>query len=344
LKLRLLQEAQREAVTAPMLPNDSKPFTDPQLHKVTSMEEMKVPTVTTASPKCKANIINNNKSDPKLSTSTQSALYYSQFSFNSNDNIDDCYLTDTLDSYVNSQTSTPPLKSTTFTNDDEINKTPSPLIKCNQCNTHKKEVKLLMEKQRQQEQEIVKLKRKLMNDYESKSPDALLISLSSTSSSSSVSVTPPSQQQPLIHPYHLRDSKKTAAELAAAIKRQNSGIIGCDSNKKINNTNNKLSQSHDFSTTSTSDWSKFWTSRPQTKPPKEWKITQKTSTNNNDNNNLTDDFNKKTNETSIGHLNLNMNAELFIDRTKRIFFANTSESIGKLIFTHFASFIVGATL
>ena len=104
----------------------------------------------------------------------------------------------------------------------------------------------------------------------------------------------------------------------------------------VQNTNTDLNTSFGYASgiynynspnTESADWTKYWSSRPQTQPPKEWNLVHPNSA-----------------KSKLNSLR-NMDDENDDEETKGIFakYINT-DNINKILFTHMASFIVGATL
>lgn len=190
---------------------------------------------------------------------------------------------------------------------------------CTSCVTQQLYIDLLLEKQASQERQII-LMRKAFSDEEVKTPE-----LSVSSNCSSSTSTPP-----MMHPMHSRDRATTAAQLALAIRRQNSGVID------LSGASSPIVEAQNSEKTSqmtTTDWSKFWSSRPQTQPPKEWNFIHPNSTQS-----------KLSRSTMSSSLDQKQNVDAALDKMSAKVSTITSHSIGKLIFTHVASLIVGATL
>lgn len=163
---------------------------------------------------------------------------------------------------------------------------------CKHCLDHKKQIDLLMEKQLCSEKQMIKLRK----EYEDKILMNKSLNLTSSSCSSSASITPPS-----LNP--------------AGLNKQ---LVN---NSNNNNTNVKSENSTTSENNSNNDWMKYWSSRPQINPPKEWNFVHPNSSK------------SKFNKLMINNDDISSHSKLI-----------SKESIGKLIFTHMASFILGATL
>jgi hypothetical protein len=173
---------------------------------------------------------------------------------------------------------------------------------CSDCQKHKKQIDMLIERQVYHEKQLIKLRK----EYEDKYVLAKSLSISSASStpnsngSSSLITSLCKQQQ--------QEQQITAEVTSATLTNQNNAA---DSN------NTKP------------EWVNYWSSRPQAQPPKEWNFVHPNSS-----------------KSKLNNLD-KLNAEENINTSSKSVKLLSKDNIGKMmfpIFTHLASFIVGATL
>ena len=192
---------------------------------------------------------------------------------------------------------------------------------CTLCQKQKKEINALIEKQLSQEKELIRLR----NDYEIKLLNkSLELCQSSASSSSGKSKFMTSSPSPLSPPslasnsgmntpiFHTKNSSNSAHHTNQAIKTENANDQAATMNTK--------------------DYMKYFASRPQSQPPKEWNFVHPNSKSAILVNKLAAVQYEDSSAVAVaGKVN---NAVL----------SKGSVSLSNLIFTHVASFIVGATL
>ncbi|RNA29870.1 BCL2 adenovirus E1B 19 kDa -interacting 3 [Brachionus plicatilis] len=178
---------------------------------------------------------------------------------------------------------------------------PGPAVStpCQNCINHKKQIELLIEKHIDNQKELIKIK----NEFEVK---LLNKSLEISCSSSTPTGAPAS-------PSRVDKSISTSPILS-------SSKSGTNTPKYPINTDNN-------------DWIKYFSSRPQAQPPKEWNFVHpnsaKSKVDKKENFFINDSFVKSSDQSNC-----------IVNSFKLL----SKENIGKLIFTHMASFIVGATL
>lgn len=212
-------------------------------------------------------------------------------------------------------------------------------INCSQCFTHKQQMEKLIEKQQDTEKQLNILRKEYEEKCLSKTPD--FMSQSTTSSISSSSVNEDEDLKNL-------NSKSVSHLVASSLKRQNSSSSTLISMANNNNNNNYstqgLTELSSFGYASgiynynscpgtnlnpdNGDWIKYWPSRPQCQPPKEFNFVHPNSAKSKLNNIRNMDISDKESTESKGII------------AKYI----QCDSISKILFTHMASFIVGATL
>lgn len=323
---KLLQEAQKELSPVPKCDSsiaslffqDISPSSSiKQVDKLTHLIEPKnthhiIPNKlikTTVIDKTNKNLVNLNASNSIKPIVNSKINVYDDNVYNDDDDVDLEYVED--DTY----------DETSFDNFNaertNVPGAPGPTVStpCQNCVKHKKQIELLIEKQIDNQKELIKIK----NDYECKLLNkSLEISCTSSSSSSStpstVSVISPS---------------RTDKSICTSPLLSKSGT---------NTPNNASSQN--AAVINSNDWIKYFSSRPQAHPPKEWNFVHPNSS-----------------KSKIDNLRKNMNEDiLLIDTNNKSseqlnynnivnsFKVLSKENIGKLLFTHMASFIVGATL
>lgn len=288
---KLLQEAQREIISPTQTKNSYFHFKD----NVFMMPEQ---TNTTS------NNINNHNETPQLDSSTPMLV-----------------------TFENSSNTISPIKinipaSPINKIDDDIAKTLTQ-FDCTKCFTQKQQIEKLLEKQKEQEKQLNLLRKEYEEKCLSKTPD--FMSSSSRSSFSSASLS--DDQDEL-------KKKCQVNKIVSNLKRQNSSsttlvsLTNTNVNNNVKTFNGYSSGIYNYNScigngnSDSPDWMKYWSSRPQCQPPKEWNFIHPNS----------------AQSKNI----LKMNAE---EDTKGILAKYVNcDNIGKLLFTHMASFIVGATL
>lgn len=189
----------------------------------------------------------------------------------------------------------------------------SPVVDCSQCHFQKQQIARLLERQSDTERQLTLLRKEYEEKCLSKTPDAMSQSIDSSISTSSLN-----EQQ---------DRKRSQVEsLVSSLKRQNSSTATLVSLTHNQGTNCYASGIFNHNAgPEAADWTKYWASRPQTQPPKEWNFVHPNS--------------------AKSKLNKMQNMDSTADNSNSIIAKYVScDSIGKLLFTHMASFIVGATL
>lgn len=155
-------------------------------------------------------------------------------------------------------------------------------LPCNHCSRHQKQIDILLEKQIDQEKLLISLRKEYEQKLLTKSPEFMLSSQSSISSSSaSDNEFNPEDNEKTIH--SLKDIQQ---QTNIGLKRQNSSTstliaVGqqCQQQTQLMNQNSTdLSSQVNYGYSSgiynykknndQADWMKYWSSRPQTQPPK----------------------------------------------------------------------------
>lgn len=199
-------------------------------------------------------------------------------------------------------------------------------VECSMCFTHKKQIQNLLEKQKEHETQLITLRNEYQEKCLSKTPDFMCQSSRSSISS-------------ICEDQDLTDNKNSQVEeIVSTMKRQNSStatLVSTANKKKAADHNDLISlgsyasgiynyNSNNFnSNVESADWMKYWSSRPQTQPPKNWNFVHPNSSKSKYNN-----VHKTENDADKSIIAKYINCD----------------SVSKLIFTHMASFIVGATL
>lgn len=192
---------------------------------------------------------------------------------------------------------------------------PSASTPCPNCLKQKKQIDLLIERQVKNEKELIRMR----NEYEVKllnkslelstHPSQTITGSSSSSSSSSA--------RPVVASSH--SDFNICVSSSRSVTSSSSGA---------NTPGTPLT--HQTSTSAdpnAREWMKYFASRPQTQPPKEWNFVHPNSSKSKYAN-----F-EPSKPSTAAIMETTMSSKLL-----------SRESIGKLIFTHMASFIVGATL
>ena len=159
-------------------------------------------------------------------------------------------------------------------------------MECDYCLKHKKQIDTLLEKQLSQEKQIELLRKEYDEKCLSKSPDFMLHSTSSSISSSSLNEDQDQLNNQTIHASTnlaflnqsgfklVAGSQVQPASIASTLKRQNSStttLVAAAGNVKselpdfvkgMYNYNSSIGNAEP------ADWMKYWSSRPQTQPPK----------------------------------------------------------------------------
>lgn len=230
---------------------------------------------------------------------------------------------------------------------------------CKHCNKHRQEINSLLEKQINQEKELIRLR----NEYEIKllNKSLELSTHSSKSSSTSNNNRPNSStnQTKLINatsspsgplsPPSFSSSSSTADGQASPIYPP----PPYSSHREVGNTGGT-----NTAVISTKDWMKYFASRPQSLPPKEWNLVhpnsqQATATTTTTSRCLVAQQTKlvvgssRVSDNLANMTSRNEDHKMTSDEeqcSSLKLLGSESVSISKLIFTHVASFIVGATL
>lgn len=221
--------------------------------------------------------------------------------------------------------------------DDEIAKTlntfnyiSSPR-ECTACGTQKQKIEKLIEKQKDTERQLNLLRKEYEEKCLSKTPDFMSQSSGSSISSSSLNID---NQDDL-------NNKPQVGQIFSSLKRQNSStatLVSIANKTNVNTNSNLLTDLSTFGYASgiynhnssnlnseSADWMKYWSSRPQTQPPKEWNFVHPNSSQSK----LNRIRQMESDDTDVKSI-----VKKYIN----------CDSIGKILFTHMASFIVGATL
>lgn len=189
---------------------------------------------------------------------------------------------------------------------------------CLKCFSHKEQIERLLAKQQDTEIQLNSLRKEYEDKCLSKTPD--FMSRSNTSSISSSSLN---------EDQHMKKSQSSATLVSMVNTNSNApGLTDLSSFGYASGIYNYNSCNANLNAES-ADWMKYWQSRPQTQPPKEWNFVHPNSANSK----LKSLQNIETpaatdNDESKGIIAKYMNAD----------------NISKILFTHMASFIVGATL
>jgi len=200
--------------------------------------------------------------------------------------------------------------------EDDIAKTLTQ-FDCTKCFTQKQQIEKLLEKQMEQEKQLNLLRKEYEEKCLSKTPD--FMSSSSRSSFSSASLSDDQDEA---------NKKCQVNKIVSSLKRQNSSNTTLVSLTNTNANNNYSSGIYNYNScigngnSDSPDWMKYWSSRPQCQPPKEWNFVHPNSAQSKNIRKMDAEEAKK------GTLAKYVNCD----------------RIGKLLFTHMASFIVGATL
>lgn len=165
----------------------------------------------------------------------------------------------------------------------------SPIQQCSHCLRHQQQIDILLEKQIDQEKMLINLRKEYEQKLLTKSPEFMLSSQSSISSSISDSesdnnnindetkattITKASFQLKQTNSTIRRQNSSTATLIAAAqtnntIINQPNTSFNSSSNQNLGYPSSIYNYSKKSSTTDQQpDWIKYWSSRPQTQPPK----------------------------------------------------------------------------
>lgn len=209
-------------------------------------------------------------------------------------------------------------------------------IDCSHCFSHKQQMEKLIEKQQDTEKQLNNLRKEYEEKCLSKTPDFMSESTTSSISSSSV-----------IEDDVLKNvnSKSVSHLVASTMKRQNSSTATLISiaNNNVNPTQGLTDLSsfgyssgiYNYNSCPTnnlnqdsSDWIKYWPSRPQCQPPKEFNFVHPNSA-----------------KSKLNNIRNMESSDKEVAESKSIVAKYIQcDSISKILFTHMASFIVGATL
>ena len=173
---------------------------------------------------------------------------------------------------------------------EEIRKNMKPSSsECTHCLKHKHEINSLLEKQEEQDRLIFKLKQDYQEKLLTKSPQFVLSNSSSSMCSSSTSLIQEEFEEEKkceINISSLKRQNSSTATLVSPynninnnVKSQSSNIIPISNSTNLYPTSNDLLLSTGYSSgifnykngtgnSETSDWAKYWPSRPQNQPPK----------------------------------------------------------------------------
>ncbi|CAF0779047.1 unnamed protein product [Brachionus calyciflorus] len=311
---KLLQEAQKELSPLPkcdssvsslfyqdISPSSSikkiEKSTEPERNTQKSNRVVK----TTVINKSNKNLVNLNSSNSIKPIVNSKINVYDYDSYEEDDDVDLDYVED--DTYDETNFSS-------FNNErTTVPGAPGPAVStpCQNCIKHKKQIELLIEKQIDNQKELIKIK----NDFEVKLLNkSLEISCASSSTPTVIaSLTPTS-----------RNDKSICT--SPILSKSGSNTPG----QKVINSQ---------------DWIKYFSSRPQAQPPKEWNFVHPNSAKSKIDNlrkHMSEDI--LINDASLNKSNEQMNYSSLVNSFKVL----SKENIGKLLFTHMASFIVGATL
>lgn len=183
---------------------------------------------------------------------------------------------------------------------------------CSHCLKHKQEIDSLIEKQLSQQKEIIRLR----NDYELKLLNkSLELSQSKSTTSSKFMSSSPSPISP-----------------SSGLNTPNAKLNGENCGNSSSSSSNMMNPQK----IDTKDWMKYFASRPQSQPPKEWNLVHPNSMN-------SQAANKRQMEQVVIAAECVSNGSE-CSAAAKLLGGESKISIGKLIFTHVASFIVGATL
>jgi hypothetical protein len=202
---------------------------------------------------------------------------------------------------------------------------------CTHCSKHRSEITHLLEKQIAQEKEMIRLR----NEYEIKLLNKSLEISHSSSSKSKFMTSSPSPLSPpslsstsgITTPIY-SSSSKTAANAV------DGGLVETMSNQPIN----------------TKDWMKYFASRPQSQPPKEWNLVHPNhhASSAKSLRSLDEKIAPQPTSSLVGSTEYAEAANYNIMGSVKLLNGNGNGkegmSLSKIIFTHVASFIVGATL
>lgn len=190
-------------------------------------------------------------------------------------------------------------------------------LDCSQCLTQRQQITKLQELQILTEQKLNSLRKEFEDQCLSKSPDFMSRSSRSSISSSSI-LECEDQDLRSVFPGLKRQNSSSATLVsvnAANVNSYASGIF-----------NNCGPVGMGSSEQTTADWTRYWSSRPQKQPPKEWNFVHPNSAKSKLNNMLDTESDEPEEDKNI--------------LAKYM----SCDSISKILFTHMASFIVGATL
>lgn len=202
--------------------------------------------------------------------------------------------------------------------DKDISKTFT-LIKspCLKCFSHKEQIERLLEKQQETETQLSLLRKEYEDKCLSKTPDFM-----SRSNASSISSSSLNEDQ------DMKKSQSSATLVSMVNTHTNApGFTELSSFGYASGIYNYNSCNTNLNAES-ADWMKYWQSRPQTQPPKEWNFVHPNSANSKFKNIQNNETPSTDKVESKGIIAKYINAD----------------SISKILFTHMASFIVGATL
>lgn len=186
--------------------------------------------------------------------------------------------------------------------------------KCTDCVKHQQQIDTLTERQKYHEKQLIKLRK----EYEEKILLNKSLLISSSSSSNEASLVSSLCKNSNDVNSNVSPNSYSPPSLASNVINSN---VNTNENLNNNNINKTLSGS-------THEYINYWSSRPQAQPPKEWNFVHPNSSKSKLNN-----LNKFSEDLSASDKNDSLTVKLL-----------SKVSIGKIIFTHMASFIVGATL
>lgn len=199
------------------------------------------------------------------------------------------------------------------------------LSDCTQCTSQKQQIARLLELQQNTEKQLNALRKEYENQCLSKSPDFMNQSSRSSISSSSISEDQDHEtikkSSPIEQMFPSLKRQNSSTATLVQLSAHNANINSYASGIFINNTNPMNSNSE-----TAADWTKYWSSRPQKQPPKEWNFVHPNIAKSKLNNMPKIDSDESVEEKPVIAKYINC------------------DSVSKILFTHMASFIVGATL
>ena len=149
--------------------------------------------------------------------------------------------------------------------------------KCSDCIKHKKQIDLLIEKQIYHEKQLIKLRKEYEEKMLSKSLELTSSTTSNANHHNSNTDTPKSTSSSsssfIINTDYNYNYAKYSSYSPPSLNQASTNESNSNNYIYLNNassatTNTNINYDNSLKTTSTNDWMKYWSSRPQINPPK----------------------------------------------------------------------------